>query len=347
MKKVSIIIVNWNGLSHLKKCLPALNKVNCSNYEVIIVDNNSNDGSLEFIKKYYSNFKLIKNNTNLGYTGGNNAGYKKALGEYILFLNNDTYVSKNFVSEMVKVLESENDIAGVQAKILSMDHPRKLDSIGAFLTNSGFLYHYRYLQEDLSKFDNEIYLYTAKGACMLFRKSIIEKVGLFDKDFFAYFEETDFCHRIWLAGYKIKYAPKAVIHHKIGGTANNMDNAFIQYHSFKNRINSYLKNLGTLELLKILPVHLILCELAAFSFIIKGRPDLFVSISRAIIWNLTNLPKTLKKRSIIQNTIRKKPDSELMPVIKKSPAIRYYYYLFAKSLVGYKDNLVIKEKIIH
>ena len=278
----------------------------------------------------------------MGFAGGNNAGYTLAKGEYVLLLNNDTTVTKSFVSEMVRVLDSDRKIGGVQGKLRSMDYPDRLDSIGAFLTNTGFLYHYRYFQKDLKKFDREIALYTSKGACMMFRKKVIEQVGLFDDDFFAYFEESDFCHRVWLAGYSIVYAPKSIIYHKVGGTANSMNNAFIQYHSFKNRINSYLKNLGTWELVKILPLHLLLCEVAALGFVIKGRPGLFFAIQKAIWWNIISLQQTLKKRSFVQQSIRKVKDADFIHRVKINPGISYYYSLFTKSLIGYKDTMEIK-----
>lgn len=342
MKKVSIIIVNWNGLSHLKKCLPTLEKITYPNYEVILVDNASSDGSQEFVKKNFTKIKIIQNKKNLGFSGGNNEGFKKANGDYILLLNNDTTVEKTFVSEMVKKLESDKLIGGVQGKLRSMDYPDRLDSIGAFLTSTGFLYHYRYFQKDLPKYDTEIYLYSAKGACMLFKKKVIDEVGLFDDDFFAYFEETDFCHRVWLAGYTIMYAPKSVIYHKVGGTSNSMNNAFIQYHSFKNRINSYLKNLSSQELIKILPLHLFLCEIAAIGFILKGKPALFLAINKAIFWNIKSIPNTIKKRKRVQQSIRKVKDKNLLSLIKVDPGYSYFLSLFTKSLVGYKDTKVIK-----
>ncbi len=338
MKKVSIIIVNWNGIFHLRKCLPGLNKINYPNFEIIVVDNASTDGSIEYIKKNYPKIKIIVNKKNLGFAGGNNVGYKKTTGDYILFLNNDTTVTNNFVTKLVNKIGEDSRYAGVQAKILSMDNNNRLDSVGAFLTNTGFLYHYGYYQLNKKSYDKIKLLYTAKGACMLFRRAVIESVGLFDGDFFAYFEETDFCHRVWLAGYTIGYAPEAIIYHKIGGTSNNMNNAFIQFHSFKNRINSYIKNLGPIELIKILPLHLLLCEIAAIIFIIRNRFDLFIGINKAIYWNIRNIKNTLRKRRIIQTKIRKIKDKDLMTIIKRNPPVRYYYYLFAKSLIGYYED---------
>ena len=336
-KKVSIIIVNWNGLHHLKKCMPALSKITYPNYEVILVDNASTkDKSVEYIKRYYPKIKLVLSKENTGFSGGNNIGYKNVTGEYVLFLNNDTEVNIDFLDKLVEKIEEDDKVGGVQSKIRSMVFPSKLDSVGAFLTNTGFLYHLGYLQKDKKEYDKITNLYTAKGACMLFRKDVIDKVGLFDDKFFAYFEETDFCHRVWLAGYTIQYAPKSVIYHQIGGTSNNMPNAFIQFHSFKNRINSYLKNLGTAELWKILPTHIILCEVAAFGFIIRKRPDLFVAINKAFYWNMTNWNETMIERKRIQTKIRKVSDHDLMPILKRRGSFKYYYYLFTNNLESYK-----------
>lgn len=343
-KKVSIIIVNWNGRTHLVKCLPSLEKITYPNLEIVIVDNASIDDSVLLIKNFKNKMskkgitvKLTINKKNLGFAGGNNAGLPYITGDYVLLLNNDTFVTKDFIKELVVAIEKDQNIYCVQSKILSMDYPDKLDSVGAYLTNTGFLYHYGYFQKNKAKYDKTQELYTAKGACMMIRKKVIDKIGLFDSDFFAYFEETDFCHRVWLNGGKIMYAPKSIIYHKVGGTSNSMNNAFIQFHSFKNRINSYIKNLGVVELIKILPIHVLLCEVAAISFIPKGRVDLFYAINSAIYWNMKTLRKTLKKRKKIQNILRTVPDSKFMKNIKRSPGIRYYYYLFTKSLVGYKE----------
>lgn len=341
MKKVSIIIVNWNGINHLKKCLPSLAKINYPNHEVIIVDNGSKDDSVSYISQNFPQYKIVKSKTNSGFAGGNNKGLPYAKGEYILLLNNDTIVTKTFLSELVKEIEKDENVGVVQGKLISMDFRDRLDSVGAFLTNTGFLYHYGYLQKNHKKYDRSIYLYTAKGACMMARSAVIKTVGLFDEEYFAYFEESDFCHRVWLAGYTIRYAPQSVIYHKIGGTTNAMRNSFIQFHSFKNRINTYIKNLGILELIQILPIHILLCEVAAFGFLFLRKPGHFIAVNKAIIWNITNLSNTLIKRRYVQTKIRKKSDKEIMKFIKKSGSFKYYYYLFAKSLVGYKEEKFI------
>ncbi len=338
---ISVVIVNWNGLHFLKDCLPLLYKSSYTKFEVVLVDNGSTDGSLEFIQKEYPKIIVVRNSVNKGFAEANNQGYEKTKGEYVLLLNNDTKVTKNFMEPLINALKADKKLGAVQSKILSMDDPRLLDSVASFFTSTGMLYHYGYHQKDAKKYSRRLQTYTAKGACMMLKREVIEKVGLFDPRFFAYFEESDLCHRIWLAGYTIEYIPESVINHKIGGTSNSMQNSFIQFHSFKNRINSYIKNLGILQLLLILPLHLFICELIAIAFVFKGRADLFLAIHRAFAWNIEHFHETIKIREKVQTKIRKVSDSEFFPFIKKDPEFNYYYSLFTKSLVGYKDKTIL------
>ncbi len=332
MKLVSIIIPNWNGRRYLEKCFSSLKKLNYLNYEIILVDNASKDDSVEFTRKNYPQVKIIQNKKNLGFAEANNIGYQNSKGEYILFLNNDTEVKPDFLTILVKEIEEDENIGGVQPKILQMDNPQNLDCIGGFLTSTGVLYHFGYgkAADDL-KYNQKMEIFSVKGVAMLFRRRVLEKVGLFDKDFFAYFEETDLCHRIWMAGYKIFYIPQAVIYHKGGGTAKKIRNSIIEFHSFKNRINSYVKNLGSIELLKILPLHLFLCLMVSvISF------KYCTAIHKAIWWNIWHLKKALRRRRKIQKDIRKIKDRDFIPYLKKKVRPSYYYYLF-KGLEKYED----------
>lgn len=327
-RMVSIIIVNWNGLKWLSDCFTSLYAQNYRNFEIIFVDNASIDGSVAWVRKHYPRTKIIINSTNLGFAGGNNVGYRKAVGRYVLFINNDTRVTNRFISELVHVVESDPEIAGVQSKILLMDKPDTYDSVGAFLTPTGFLYHYGFGKKDEAKYDRQIPLYTAKGACMLFRKSVLDRISMngniFDPDYFAYFEETDMCHRVWLAGYRIVYAYRSVIYHKMGATSSQMDNSFIQYHSFKNRIATYLKNLDIFHIAVIIPVHLVFAEVFAFVSLCKRKYQLFFAVQKSIGWNISHLPHILSQRHYVQTKIRKVPDRTFWHEIFKQPSYRYY-----------------------
>jgi GT2 family glycosyltransferase len=327
-KLVSIIIVNWNGIRWLPDCFESLAKQDWKNYEIIFVDNASKDGSVEWVKKNFPKTKILINKTNLGFSDANNVGYKAAKGEYVLFLNNDTRVTKTFITELVIALESDQQIGGAQSKILLMDHPDTHDSVGAFLTPTGFLYHYGFGRLDKPKYNKQIDLYTAKGACMMFKKSVLEKVevdgDILDPSYFAYFEETDMCHRVWLAGYRVVYAYKSVIYHKMGATSSGMNNAFVQYHSFKNRINSYLKNLGSKSLWQIISLHLFLCICYVSYSILRGKFRLGFAVLKAIWWNIKHFSDMVRSRRFIQESIRNKSDVEFFPIIMKYPSLSYY-----------------------
>lgn len=307
---VSIIIVNWNGGEILKESILSLSAIDYPNWELIIVDNGSTDGSTEEIAPMLTDFKLIKNTENLGFALANNQGYQKAEGKYILLLNNDTKVSADSLSKLVSRMESDSTVGVVQPKIYMMDKAGYLDNAGSFLTRIGFLEHWGFGQKDGSEFKKERTIFSAKGACMLIRREVVEKVGLFDKDFVSYFEESDFCWRVWLAGWKVLFFPEAAIFHKVGFTIKRLDVANLNFHYYKNRICSLIKNLGTYNLVIILTSHLFVSFSISAAFLLRGKPSSSLMILRSIGWNLANLGNTLEKRKIVQGT-RKLTDREL------------------------------------
>jgi len=339
-KLVSVIIVNWNGLAYLTVCLTALYKQSYKNIEVILIDNASRDGSVAHVQKHFPRVKTVVNDDNLGFAEGNNIGYRQAKGEYLLFINNDTRIKENAIAKLVTVLDSKPDIGGAQGKILLMDEPNMLDSVGAFLTHTGILYHYGANKKDSSKYNKEIYLYSAKGAFMIFKRNVLEKIQMnneiLDSSYFCYFEETDMCHRVWLTGSKIIYIPSAVIYHKLGGTSSKLNNAFVQYHSFKNRISSYIKNLNFISLITILPLHLLITEGFSLLALAQRNLQLFLAIQKAFYWNLIHIKDTLAKRSFIQNNIRKISDKDIFPYILHDVGLNYYLDM-PKALVNYTD----------
>lgn len=322
---VSIIIVNWNGGDVLRQCLDSLSQISYPNWELLIVDNGSTDGS-EKIKDFKGakRLKIIKNRSNLGFSPANNQALKFVRGEYVLLLNNDTVVAKDFLGKLVDRINSDRSIGVIQPKIYLMDSPGYLDNAGSFLTRIGFLYHWGFGERDRKEFDMEREIFSAKGACMLIRRRVIEKVGLFDKDFFSYFEESDFCWRVWLCGWKVLFYPEAVIHHKLGYTIRRLNVAQLNYHYYKNRICSLLKNLESFNLLLILLPHLLISEALVFVFFVRGQFRYSFMIKKAIIWNLWNLPKTLKKRRKVQD-LRQVSDKRLFKFVLQPVAFGKFF----------------------
>ena len=179
---------------------------------------------------------------------------------------------------------------------------------------------------------------------MGFPKKVLESVlvhgTVFDPLFFSYFEETDLCHRIWLTGKTIQYAPKSVVYHKMGGTSTEMDNAFVQFHSYKNRITSYMKNFEWKNVW-FLPLHIVFCMGIAFVLFIQGKFAYGWVIVRAIIWNIWNISDTLEKRTFIQLFIRRVPDSSYLPHVLVFPGLDYFVHLF-RGTVGAEGKEWIK-----
>jgi GT2 family glycosyltransferase len=303
--KVSILIVNFNGGKVFEECIKSLQKINYKNYEVIVVDNGSDVKPI--LPKTY---KLILNKENSGFVGGNNIGFKYVTGKYVLFLNNDTKVSPDLLKITIAKMESDSNIGVLQPKIYLMDKPGYLDNAGSFFTNIGFLDHWGFNKKDSPEFDKEREIFSAKGACMIARKDLIDKIGLFDEEYFAYFEESDFCWRVWLASYKIIFYPKTYIYHKVGFTTKRGNVNRLNYLYYRNRIDSLIKNLEFKNLIWIVPLHVFLSFGIAILFLMRGSFKNFKLILLAIIWNGKNFFRIWKKRQAVQS-LRKVSDADI------------------------------------
>lgn len=329
---VSIVIANWNGGEVFEDCLASLNKLDYPNWELIVVDNGSSDGTEKYV--------TVKNKENVGFAVANNQGVKRAKGEYILLLNNDTKVKPDFLTKLVERIEQDNTLGVIQPKILVMDKPTHLDSVGSFLTATGFLQHYGFLAKDGKKYNKEMVVFSAKGACLLIRKEVIAKVGLFDADYVSYMEETDFCWRVWLAGYKILYYPKVKILHKVGMTSKRLQQMEVNYHSFKNRIATLFKNLNTINLVLMGTFHLFLLGGLGFYYLLRLRFRGAAIIGKAVLWNIFHLPMLMEKRAKVQ-AMRKVKDKELFRIILKPYNIKSMFSHFVRSekMLGEKHSV--------
>ena len=231
--KVSVIIVNYNGKKFLEKCLESLCKVNYENFEIIVVDNNSTDGSIELVTKNYPSIILLKLNSNKGFAEPNNIGAKIANGKYLLFLNNDTIVTPSFISEMVQVIENDKKIAICQSLLLKPDE--SVDSSGDFIDHLGVVYN------STKKTDEIREISSARGASMLIRKNIFDILEGFDEKFYVSFEDVDLGWRTWMIGYKVILTPKSIVYH-VGGQTIKSKKPEIAFHGFKNQLAMKITN---------------------------------------------------------------------------------------------------------
>jgi len=306
---VSIIIVNYNGKNHLEKCLKSIMKINYPNYEIIVVDNNSTDDSIEFVKNTYPSIIIIKLEKNYGFAEPNNIGAKNAKGDLFLFLNNDTEVNPNFINEMVNVLQKDSEIAICQSLLLKPNG--QVDSSGDFIDTLGRTFSSKDKANEVKK------ILSARGASMMIRKESFWDLGGFDKKFFASYEDVDLGWRAWLWGYKIVLVPNSIVYHTGGQTVEKILPE-IRFHGVKNSLVIRLTNFeGTLAPSSIIKTFVIILFRQTFGIsLVSDREQIFPLPSikilfRGISWVLKNMKYVLAKRKKV-NSRRVRSSKDLM-----------------------------------
>lgn len=339
---VSIIILNYNGKKWLEGLLPTVRKIKYKPLEVIVVNNGSSDDSAKLLMEKFPEVRVLEIKKNIGFAGGNNRGVKFAKGKYILVLNNDTKTTPNLLNPLVDIMEKNPDIGVVQPKMLSMRDHKFLDCVASFYTSTGFLYHYGYMQEAKKKKYNKVLsCYSIKGACMFLRREDYLNLGGFDEDFVCYVEETDLCHRFLLSGKKIIYCPDSFIYHWGGGDMSIMEKSeTTAFRSFRNRFYSYFKNLSPWELIKILPINLVLSEIYIVKTLFSNKYKNAVAAQLGTLWWVFHLPEILRKRKFVQTKIRKVKDSDFLSQVKRDPALSYYIHFFTNPEGKYNEKAI-------
>lgn len=228
--KVSVITLNWNGKDDTIECLQSIRGINYPNYETILVDNGSRDGSQEIIKKDFPGVTLIQNSSNLGFAGGMNVGIKEAFknrAEYVFILNNDTILDPEIINELVLVCQSHREIGAAVPKIYQYYRRDHFDSCGLDITFGPHLGRRRgYGEVDQGKYLKETEVEGFSGCGVLLKKRALEKVGLFDSGFFFYGEDVDLSLRFRKAGYKTIFVPNGKMWHKISASAGFEPNPY-------------------------------------------------------------------------------------------------------------------------
>lgn len=248
--KVSVIIVNYNGERYLKDCLDSLHLQNFKDFEIILVDNDSSDGSADLVAGEYPDAILIRNPANRGFAEGTNQGIREAKGEYILTLNNDTRLEHDFLETIVDPMEKDDKTGICAAKMLFLDG--RINSAGLCISRSGAAWNRGMFQEDRGQYDHPEEVFGASAGAALYRRSMLDEIGLFDEDFFMYMEDVDLSFRARLAGWHCLYVPSAVVYHHHGGTAGYRSDMAVYY---GNRNNPWvvLKNFPLRIFLPSLP----------------------------------------------------------------------------------------------
>ncbi len=236
---ISVVIPNWNGAHLLPMCVESLRRQSYPEREIIVVDNASQDDSLELLAREYAEVRVVALPRNTGFTGASNAGIRASQGEFIALLNSDTEAHEHWLGKVVAAFERHPEAGLVASKMLLFDRRDTLHTAGDFYRLDGVPGNRGVWQRDEGQFDHEEYVFSACGGSAAYRRSMLDEIGLLDDDFFFSCEDVDLAWRAQLAGWKCVFAPGAVVYHKLAATGGGPTASF---HDGRNMIWVIAKN---------------------------------------------------------------------------------------------------------
>ncbi|WP_409200092.1 glycosyltransferase family 2 protein [Methanobrevibacter sp. DSM 116169] len=302
--KVSIITPNFNGLKFLKRYFESLKLEKDIIEEIIIVDNGSNDGSIDFIKEIANlndfKVKLIENESNLGFAKAVNQGILEAKSEFIYLLNNDIEIEKRAIYNLIEFIKDKEDVFSLSSKMIRYNNRDLIDDAGDEYNLLGWTSKTG-LNKNISKFESNREIFSSCAGAALYKKSLLIKLGLFDEEFFAYLEDMDLGLRSQIAGYKNYYIANSIVYHIGSGTSGSQYNEFKVKISARNNVWLVYKNLPIPQ--KIINIlFLFLGFLIKYLFFIKkGYGKLYLSGLKEGLKNRNKIKKTEFKSKNIKN----------------------------------------------
>lgn len=285
--KVTVVILNYNGVGFLEKYLPFLQKTTYDNYQIIVADNASTDDSVAFLEKNFPNIEILKILTNLGFAKGYNEALKDLSSDLFVLLNSDVEVSPGWLEPIVEIMDQDSSVAACQPKVLDINNRTQFEYAGAA---GGWIDRYGYpfcrgrifdeLESDQGQYNDVSEVFWASGAAMVIRADLFKKLGGLDGDYWAHHEEIDLCWRLKRAGFKIMSCPQSVVYH-VGGGSLNYGNPKKTFLNFRNSLYSIHKNTSGGKRFKMIFTRLILDALAGIQFLLKGQGKDFGALVRA------------------------------------------------------------------
>lgn len=240
--EATVIVINWNGLRYLETCFESLlaQKVD-GGFETMLLDNGSSDGSAQYVRECWPAVRVVESGRNLGFAAGNNLGMRAARGRHLVLLNADTKVQQGWLEALIQAADAHERVGAVTSKLVFMADPGEIQNAGSLLLGDGSGADRGFHERDHGQFDTREEVFGACGAAVLYRREMLDDVGMFDETFFNYYEDTDLSWRMRLRGWTVLYEPRAVVHHVHAGSSGEWS-PFFTFHVDRNRLFMILKN---------------------------------------------------------------------------------------------------------
>lgn len=275
MQIATIVIPNLNGKKYLKDCLDALREQSRQDFSVILIDNGSADGSVEYVKANYPEVSVKRFSENRGFCGAVNTGIAMTTSKYVILLNNDTICAPTFVEKLVDAMEQESDCFAGSSRMVQMQDPSKMDNCGDFYCALGWAFTPA-KGKSVLLYERKREVFSACAGAAIYQRRIFDEIGYFDEAHFAYLEDVDVCWRARIAGYRNIYIPDAVVRHVGSATSGSVYNEFKVRHSSRNSVYLIYKNMPFLQFVLNLPFLIVGFAGKALFFVKKGLGATYV-----------------------------------------------------------------------
>lgn len=312
--RVAVVIPNWNGEQFLKTCLNSLENQTFEGFDTILVDNGSTDNSVAFVEEKFQKTTVISLQDNRGFSAAANAGIETSGSEYVVLLNNDTETDSGWLEALVNKADDCPEAGFFASKLVDFHDRHLLDGAGDALRLSGLPYRLGHGERDLGQFDEPTSAFGACGAAAMYRRSMLEDVGLFDEDFVSYCEDGDLSFRAHLAGYRCLYVPGAVVYHVGSASTGGKRSATATRLGTRNSLSLLVKNLPVSLVPHILPFF-VLGQLARL--LTAAATGTLLSHLQGLLGAWRHLPLMLEKRRRIRKS-KKVSDSEVRRMLRES-----------------------------
>jgi riboflavin kinase/FMN adenylyltransferase len=331
----SVVLLNFNGLKHLREFLPRVLETLPPEVPLVVADNGSTDKSVAFLQQHYPDIRLIELGHNYGFAKGYNLALHHLDDDCYVLLNSDIEPSENWLSPLLEAMQDNPRLAACQPKIKSLKNPALFEYAGAaggWIDVLGYPFCrgriFDHCEADEGQYEDTTEIFWASGAAMCVRGSLFQEVGGFDPDYFAHSEEIDLCWRLKRAGYRIEVVPNSVVYHLGGGTLN-YQSPFKTYLNFRNSLYSLVKNEAFFRLIWILPLRLVLDGVAGLLFLSQGKWPHIKAIIDAHWTFFPRLPKLWQQRQVLRAKIRqiRQDEAPNLSTGRYSRSIVWDYYV--------------------